>query len=280
MVNRHFNRKASERLRIKQVGGHDTHVIEADNPRSLALLARAYKEVYEAAFPIAGERETLEAWQNSLHDKNKATNIVIVVAGDNLDAPDPTLKAISVAYYYKQTDAGLMAYNAVAPAFQGQGLGRTMVDARKSALHDLAYSYGKPLGGIFIECHDPAKVTSEEDVMDPALRIKMFEKMGAITLPVDYVEPPFEEGGRKSENFKLLAYAHPGTGKYPTKAEIKDYLTGIYAALARFAKCAPEDNADYLKSVGQLDKLDLDAFYKTVLAERKKQTPKPPAQKP
>src|ERR1035437_6358251 len=104
-----FNRKASERLRIKQLGGQSVHTVEADNPRSIALLKKAYKEVYEAAFPIDKERESLEAWLDSLKGKNPAAIIVIVIAGDKLDAKDPTLKAISIACYYNKQDAGLLA---------------------------------------------------------------------------------------------------------------------------------------------------------------------------
>ncbi len=272
-----FNQKASERLRIKQIGGHDTHAIEAGNPRSIALLAKAYKEVYEAAFPIDEERESLESWLGSLTGKNKASKIVIVIAGDNLDSQTPTLKAISVAYYYNSTDAGLLAYNAVVPQFQGHGLGRTMVDARKAALLDFAKAHGKPLGGVFIECNDPAKITREQDVMDPAVRIKMFEKWGAVALPIDYVQPPLEDGGNKCDTMKLLAYPHPETGKYPTKEEIKGYLTGIYTELAKkyAVYVAPEENPDYVRSVEQLDKLDLETFYKTAIASRQK-SQKPP----
>ncbi|MBU6475964.1 MAG: GNAT family N-acetyltransferase [Alphaproteobacteria bacterium] len=277
-MQKEFNRKSSERLRITTLSGHDAHTVEADNPRSLALLARAYKEVYEAAFPIDAEREPLESWLDSLRDADPSTKVVIVIAGADLDSENPTLKAISVADYYKQTDAGLLAYNAVAPKFQGHGLGRMMVEARKAALLDLAKSCGKPLGGVFIECNDPAKITPREDVMDPAVRIKMFERWGAIVLPIDYVQPPLEDGGSKCDTLKLLAYPHPGTGKYPTKDEIKDYLTGIYTELEKYAGCPPTENPDYIKSVAQLEKLDLDGFYKTASAERqhRQKPPQPP----
>ena len=252
-MKQHFNKKSAERLRVKSLGGHSVHTIEAGNSKSLALLAKAYKDVYEAAFPIDEERESLESWMGSLQGKNPAANIVIVVAGDNLDSEKPILKAISVAYYYNKQDAGLLAYNAVSPDFQGQGLGRTMVDARKAALLDLAKANGNKLGGVFIECNDPAKITPAEDVMDPATRIKMFEKWGARILPIDYVQPPLEHGAAKCDTLKLLAYPHPKTGKYPTPEAIKGFITGIYTELAKYAGCPPQDNPDYLKTMQQLD---------------------------
>lgn len=251
-----FNEQASSALRVTELGGHSIHTVNANSQKSLELLEKAYREVYEAAFPIKEEREPLSVWLDNLKGKNPAVDIVIVIAGDNLDTKTPTLKAISVAYYYNQQDAGLLAYNAVAPAFQGQGLGHTMVDARKMALLEVAKSKGNKLGGVFIECNDPAKVPPEKDVMDPAKRIALFKKWGALVLPIDYVQPPLETGGEKCDALKLLAYPHPETGKYPTKAEIKNFLTGIYTELAKYAGCPPEENPDYLKAVRQIDAME------------------------
>ena len=252
-MKQHFNKKSGQRLRVKSLQSQYVHTIEAGNPKSLALLAKAYKDVYEAAFPIDEERESLESWIKSLKGGNPAANIIIVVAGDELDSEKPVLKAISVAYYYNKQDAGLLAYNAVSPDFQGQGLGRIMVEARKTALLDLAKAYGNKLGGVFIECNDPAKITPAEDVMDPATRIKMFEKWGAKVLPIHYVQPPLEHGGEKCDALKLLAYPHPKTGKYPTPEAIKGFITGIYTELAKYAGCEPQDNPDYIKTMQQID---------------------------
>lgn len=278
-MKQHFNKKSSERLRLGQLHGHSVHTVEAGNARSLELLAKAYKNVYEPAFPIDEERESLETWLNCLNGKSSGAKIVIVVAGDKLDTETPTIKAISVAYYYHMQDAGLLAYNAVSPDFRGQGLGRTMVEARKTALLDLAKAYGNPLGGVFIECNDPAKISREQDVMDPATRIKLFEKWGALTLPVNYIQPPLEAGMEKSDALKLLAYPHPRTGKYPTKAEIKGFVTGIYTELAKHMRAKPAEDADYIRLIQKIDQLDLESFYKSTLAKKAAPMQKPDGMK-
>lgn len=272
-----FNKKACQRLRIKTLNGHDVHVVAVDNPKSLALLAKAYKEVYEAAFPIREERESLATWLENLKGKNIVA-ITISILGENLDTPHPTIKAMAVGYYYRQQDVGLLAYLATAPSFRDQGLGRTMNNANNEALLEFSGRMGKKLKGIFLECNDPAKIAPENDVMNPTTRIKIYEKWGAVVLPIDYIQPPLETGGAKCDTLKLLAYPHPDTGKYPTKSEIKAYLTGIYTELAEYAGMPPEKNPDYLESLRQLDKLDLSKFYKAVLAKRASAKPKPPTQ--
>lgn len=232
------------------------HTIDPSNPESMALLAQAYNDVYMAAFPIDAERESLDSWVKSLTQEDSSSAIVITIAGENLDDLEGrTVKALSVGYYYADTNAGLLAYNAVDPAFQGQGLGRIMVEARERAMQELAQQRGKTLGGTFVECNDPAKINPDEDVMDPKKRIAIFEGMGARVLNIDYVQPPLQVGGEKCDTLKLLAYPNPVTGKYPTKDEVRDYLTGIYTELAEYAGCPPEKNPDFIRSMKQLEAL-------------------------
>jgi hypothetical protein len=176
-----------------------------------------------------------------------------------------------------------MAYNAVDPACQGQGLGRIMIEARKEALLQLSGSHKKELGGIFVECNDPAKIKPEDDVMDPAKRIAMFEGMGARMISIDYIQPPLAHGAEKCDTIRLLAYPHPVTGLYPSKDEIKDYLTGIYTELAKYAGCLPGQNPDFIKSMQQLDALPDDKLFlprTQPVPEKKSPPPAPPKSHP
>ena len=258
-MRREFSKKAHEKLRIKNLSGHDVHVVEGDNPKSLALLAIAYKVVYEAGFPMEEERESLETWVKTLKNNNSgllvtnAAKITISILGENLDTPNPTLKAMTVGYYYNNHDVGLLAYIVTAPKFQGKGLGRAMNEANNYALMQFAKNKGTSIKGIFFEVNDPDKIKPEDDVMDPTKRIEMYKKWGAIVLPIDYIQPPLAFGAPKCETLKLMAYRHPETGEYPTKEAIKAYITGIYAELAECAGHPPDENPDYIKIIKQID---------------------------
>jgi hypothetical protein len=261
-----FNRKARQRLRIKELNGHDVHTVEAGNKRSLTLLAKAYEAVYVPGFPMPEEREPLEKWLTALGSRKDPGKLSISILGENLDGPNPTLKAMAVGYYYKKHDVGLLAYLVTAPEFQGKGLGRTLNDANNGALIDFAQGNKQPLGGIFLECNDPAKIKAEDDVMDPQKRIDMYKKWGAVVLPIDYVQPPLEYGGAKCDTLKLMAYPHPVTGQYPSKTAIKGYVSGLYEELAVYAGMAPKDNPDYIRMMQQID----------AMPALKAQPPKPP----
>jgi len=251
-----FNKKSKNSLSVGEYNGNSIHVVDMKDPRSVALLKEAYRDVYEPAFPIAEERESIDAWINNLMGKSKNSNIVVVIVGTDFDAKNPNIKGISVGYYYYKVDAGLLAYNAIAPAARNEGLGRVMVEARKQALLHLAEQHGQKLKGVFLECNDPAKVKPEEDSIDPATRMKIFEKWGAKVIPIDYVQPALEKGAAKCDKFKLMAYPHPKTGHYPTPDAVRAFVTGIYQACTDYCGGPkPADDPDYVRTVRQLEAL-------------------------
>jgi GNAT superfamily N-acetyltransferase len=255
-----FNQR-SKPLDTTIILNHPVHIVEAHNPQSLALLKQAYDGVYTTAFPIDEERESLSSWDKHLHGGNPALNIVIAISGTHLDTETPAISGISVGYYYKNQDVGLLAYVAIDPQYRNAGLGRVMVEARKQAILQAAEKNGKELQGVFIECNDPAKVSPEQDSFDPATRLKIFQKWGARITNMNYIQPPLEAGGEKCDFLKLLAYPHPKTGEYPAKEGIKGFLNGIYTVMAEYNGCAPEQSADYLNSIEELKGLSDHKLY-------------------
>jgi GNAT superfamily N-acetyltransferase len=258
-ISRHYNARAGRALKTAAVGGNEAHTI-THSRASIALLEKAYKEVYQAAFPLKEEQTSLKSMIKGIRNRK----IVISIIGADLNGPAPVLKGMAVGYHYNVQDVGLLGYLATAPQFQGQGLGRAMDMMNRQSLLQAAKARGKKLKGVFLECNPPG---TPNDVMDPVRRIAMYEKWGAITLPIFYRQPPLAKGVGGIE-LKLLAEPHPVTGKYPSKEAIKGYLKEIYTELKEFAGCPPEKNPDYLKSIAELDQLDLEQFYKTTLASR------------
>ena len=206
-------------------------IVRPDDEHSIALMRRAYHDIYEPAFPIADERDSLEKIETRLKAPVNGVKRVILLAGKNLKDPDAekaNLAAIGIAYFYSSTGAGLLAYNAVAPDLQGGGFGKMMVQGRIKGLQELAVESGQELQSVIIEVNNPAKVRPEDDSMDPAKRIALFEKWGAKVIPVDYVQPALGPGLEKSRNSLLMAY--PLNGAYPTGDQVGAFVTGIWKA--------------------------------------------------
>lgn len=275
-INGLFNQSTNASLSVSKIGNHSIHTVDPNDLRSLRLLTRAYNDVYIPAFPIADERESIEAWMANYKNPVKNAEIVIIIAGENLDNHrHAVIKGMSVGYYYPSGDAGLMAYVAIDPKYRSEGLGHVMVEARKQALLNAAKRHGKSLGGVFLECNDPTKVKPEDDSFDPATRIKIFQKWGAEIIPIDYVQPSLSVGDAKSDYMNLLAYPHPTTGKYPTPGEIHGFIYGIYKACAKYSGVLPEQDADYKAIKAQIDAMPQGIPFskRNPAAEAKKPTP-------
>jgi hypothetical protein len=201
--------------------------ITKDRPDLLHLLEEAYEDIYVPAFPDAKERESLEKFKKAINGGYDKVQIVVNVLGEHLEDPENyVIKGMSVAYYYEQQNVGLLAYNAISPEHREAGLGKLMVQSRIESLQQIARGQGKELAGVFIECNDPFKVTPAMDSMDPAKRIKVFEKWGARKVPIDYVQPPVTVDGYYTDCLVLMNY--PLDGKYADKDCVESFLRGIY----------------------------------------------------
>lgn len=201
--------------------------ITKDRPDLFHLLEEAYEDIYVPAFPDKDERESLKTFQKAVNGKYENVEVVINILGENLEDPDNyVVKGIGIAYYFEKQNVGLLAYNAIAPEHRERGMGKLMVQSRIASLKDIARKAGKELAGVFIECNDPAKVAPEDDSMDPAKRVALFEKWGARRVPIDYVQPPVSKHDDYSENLLLLNY--PVNGKYAGKDVIEGFLRACY----------------------------------------------------
>ncbi len=236
---------------------HEVLAVAPNDPHAMRLLEDAYKDIYEPAFPLEEERESLETLIDNMSGKNPVSQAVVLLAGENLNTDTPTTKGISIGYYYFDAAVGLMAYNAIRPEYRNAGLGKVMVIARNRALAELADKRQERLRGVFLECNDPDKIKAEDDSLDPATRISIFTKWGARVIPFDYVQPPLEPSGEKCRTLKLLNYPHPETGVYPETDDVKAFVTSIYMDSAAYLNTPVRQDPDYIRMMDQLDALKI-----------------------
>ncbi len=239
-INKEFNAASCQTLAIR-----------ADDPAGMDLFRRAYRDVYLPAFPLENERESLEKMEALLKGAVPEVDMVVVIAGQNLDRSDTAdIYAMSVGYYYREAKTGLLAYNAVAPEHRSKGLGRKMVESRIEAMKDLAARDGAALEGVLIEVNDPAKIKPEDDSIDPATRIKIFEKWGAQKVPIPYVQPVLEPGGKSCDTLLLMSYAVDGAHIKP--GTLKKFLQSVFYLCLK--KGFEQDEA-YLKGFERMMKV-------------------------
>ena len=208
----------------------------------IELLTKVYHEIYVPAFPIEDERAPLHLWLRRLNpNSNAPVKYAIILSGKDLASLDvKSVTGISVGVYYKESRTGYLTYNAVRPECQRQGLGRSFVYERIEALKGIAADQGQDLQGVFLDINDPAKVKPEEDTMDPAIRMARFKKWGAREVPIDFIQPAFEEGGKGYDKLKLLYYpVFPDV--HPSANVVCDFIRSAYDAVG----ADPERNEDF-----------------------------------
>lgn len=191
-------------------------------------LAQAYNEIYIPAFPDKNERESLNHIHSMMNGEKPGVRVIVNLAGHNLtsDAGDRVMKGIALAYHFSPANVGLLAYNAVSPHSKGEGIGKILVHTRIEFLKQISAQNRSRLRAVFVECHDPAKVSIQNDCMDPAARIKIFTAWGAREVLKDYVQPPLDKDLEYCD--KLSLYNYPIYNKYAGPKEISDFIDAMY----------------------------------------------------
>ncbi len=239
-----------ETQKAKAAFAHTSVTVDLAQPGHYELLKKAYNEIYVDAFPDINEREELEIWVSKLKNKAQSASdsYAIILAGDNLDDPaNAYIKGIAVGIYYDDAQSGLMAYNAIRPECQRQGLGRFLVNERIKAFEGVSKSKGHDLKAIFLEVNNPDKVETCGDSMDPKLRKATFEAWGARTVDVDYVQPALSTDKGKCKELMLMAY--PVNSAYPTPKITEHFLHALYEG---HGHKPPEQDEDYRNMVAEL----------------------------
>lgn len=229
--------------------------IDLSQPGHMNMLVWAYNNIYIPCFPNKAHREPLEHWIERLQGNPPTPDrYVVILAGENLDNPAiAKIKGISVGIYYEAAEAGLMAYNAIHKDYQGQGLGRLLLEARQEALEGIAALKGRSLKGLFAEAQDPKK-PGKNDIFDPTKRIETFARWGAEIVPIHYVQPALalaegEENKGKSKNLLLLSYPTREFG-HATPSITQAFVHALYTA---DGESLPEEDRHYCRMFTELE---------------------------
>lgn len=232
--------------------GLSFHRVKGADRHTIALLERAYHDLYLPAFPMKEEQETFEHWIESYAVPSDEVEFVTFIVGSNLDRTDDCeIKAISIGEFYKRKNIGLLAYTAVEPQSRRQGLWFTLTHMRTTEFRRLARKNGAKLDAVFLEVNNPERIRPEDDSFDPVQRLAILKKQGWQTMPVDYVAPPLKEGDRRCRDLLLLGRPGEEDGAPVSAAVTQTFLESIYYT------CGVTDyehDPDFLAMCAQLQK--------------------------
>ncbi len=219
--------------------------------KNAALLDRGM-ELFDKTWPEYAGVETAEGFLENIDNPDNNWKPFIMLLGRNLDEPEKAeIVGFRYALYFPESQTSLLVYLAVDEKYRDKGIGHAMVNETVKGLDLMAQKDGKPLNGVFFEINDPAKVSIEEDSIDPAVRKQIFEKWGAKQMPVDYVQPPWEEGAEQTSKFLLMA--HKINDALPGPEATKNFLHDLYKDYAGLDEATVQENPAFNNMIAQLD---------------------------
>jgi GNAT superfamily N-acetyltransferase len=218
--------------RLLREGLADIEFVDLRKARDPGLLDAVHRDLFVPNFPDPDEQEGPDDWRPRLWGDPEPPQPEQhgFVAGTHLDSAERSLVGFAFVERYRESQCALLSYIAVAEDQRGKGLSRMLFDRALGSAREIAQQEGGSLRAVFAEIHDPNRVADATDVIKPADRVRIMERLGAWRVPVTYVQPALGQSSERSDRLMLIAF--PLDGKPTLDAcVVWEYLNEYYRAL-------------------------------------------------
>lgn len=210
------------------------------------LLHRFYNDFMITAFPLEDERDPVESWEHLLSDEARSSledpawHLLLVF--DQKDRNKTNILAGGAFEHYAKSNCALLTYVVIHPDCRGQGLARQLIAHEVAILQRDARQrcQAGDCRAVFAEMNSPQRIQEAQDVMNPALRLKIFDKIGFRKLDFDYIQPPLSPEQQKCKDLVLAIYPGSpylrnvgGTPHLPSPI-LRDFLEEFYGYLCTY----------------------------------------------
>jgi GNAT superfamily N-acetyltransferase len=222
-----------------------------DDPTNVFLFDALTHGLYVDCFPNLDEAEEPDKWKPRLwgtEGGDATMRAIIMVEGPHTD--EPRIAGFICTELYLDSHCGLISYLGVDPRRRSQGLGKSLIELGISKLRSDAKEKGIQLKAVFAEIHVPRYADAASDAMDPNGRVTFFARVGAVRVPVKYVQPPVRPGQRAvAERLQLICLPLDGTDACALeKSTVAEFLTEYYLAQGQ-----RDDDKNLVKMINELD---------------------------
>jgi len=193
-------------------------------------LLHEFHRGYDQAFVIEAEKEPLSGFVDALHLNRNALGQrlaarygrfreFVVVARESDDPGAPIVGGANGTCLSLDGPAGAQTtlalnYLFVMPAYRRRGLSRLLLDGSADLAARLLGVPQRPL--VFLEQHDPLRVSAEDSARDSASagidqrdRLRVWARCGAWIVDFAYAQPPLSPGAEVADNLLLSVCAAP-----------------------------------------------------------------------
>jgi GNAT superfamily N-acetyltransferase len=202
--------------------------------RDHALLRAIHSDLFLPNFPDPDEQEEPADWMPRLWGNAAPPRPQQhgMVAGIKLnDAKARSLAGFAFVERYRESRCGLLSYIAVDQRSRGQRLASTLFEYALNSARQAAIADGSPLRAVFAEIHNPQRVAKADDAIDPGDRVRIMASLGAMRVPIGYVQPALGEDSQRSDRLLLIAFPQDGERTLDSGV-VREFLLEYFAALA------------------------------------------------
>jgi len=230
--------------------------IVIDKPSHLTTYASemgSFFKLYIQNFPDPDEREDPDIICNRIkmiggkpHDPE--TTILLSLLNDQVSGG-------AVLEYYSECACFLLTYILVNENFRGKNVARNLIE---SGIKTIIESKGEGVKALFFESNIPWETNNKKDPFDAWDRYRIFSKLGAKWLDLDYTQPALGEGKKKVDHLHLFLF--PSITNLKGKISInvvRSFLTVFYKSLGIHN---PEADPDFIRMEHSLSGDQSDGF--------------------
>jgi len=183
-------------------------------------------KLYETNFPDVNEREDPQIITDRIKLESQEkyypeTIIILAVSEDKVTGG-------TVIEYYPECQCILLTYILVDNEFRGRGISRFLIE---DGIRSVVESKGKDeVKAVFFESNIPEKTVN--DSFNPWERFRVFSKLGAKWIDINYTQPSLGKGRNKVHNLYLLIFPSlTGLKDKIEKSDLISFLEVFYIAL-------------------------------------------------
>ncbi|MBQ3260840.1 MAG: GNAT family N-acetyltransferase [Alistipes sp.] len=212
------------------------------------ILTQFEKSIYEPAFPDRDEREDFdEILRRTKIGYGTYCPKTIILLGLNGD----TVVGGEVVDLYEECQALEIIYLAVQSDFRGNGYGKTIaIDYTSEFLSLLDKMRGVKIKNVYFETNNPLLTSSKKDSYDPTARLRIFSRLGAKWIDIDYVQPALSPNRKETKNLFLMTFPQWGNSQYVQSSSLKNFLIAFYKGLGQ-----PETNLSLCNMMRQIEEI-------------------------
>ena len=202
--------------------------------------------LYLKNFPDADEREDpkviCDRIKHQHQDSNEPETTLLI------SLTNEAVSGGAILEYYQHCECFLLTYIVVNEEYRGQHIAKYLVD---TGIRQVVSSKGERVKALFFESNIPWETDVQKDSFDGWARYRIFSRLGAKWVNIDYAQPALGSGKKSVDHLHLFLFPQLTRLRDRIPKElVRHFLKEFYRSLAIRN---PDKNQDFIRAISSMD---------------------------